>query len=118
MLLRCFGGASFSLFFADRCIVANSSFSCIFRRHHGHYRKTSSRFKWPYQGYMPSRTPYQLFPAISTPDDAKEFVSYLTKKEKLLLLPELQKLQKEKDFDGLWTVLQNASKARYTHTAV
>ena len=50
---------------------------------------------------MPSTTPYQMFPAITTPDDAKGLVSYLTQKERLLLLSQLQNFREEEDFDGL-----------------
>ena len=105
MLLRNFGGGSFSLFLADRFIVISSCSSCISRRyhghgHHGHHRRTSSRFKWPHQGFMPSRTPYQMFPPISTSDEAKGFVGYLTKNERLLLLSQLQQFKEEKDVDG------------------
>ena len=103
MLLRRFGGVvSFSVFFADRFIVVNSSSTCIFRRHYGHHRRTSSRFKWPHEGYMPSRTPYQMFPAISTADEAKGFVSYLTKNERSLLLSQLQEFQDDRGFDDLY----------------
>jgi len=102
MLLRYFGCRSFSLFLADQFAipVVNSSSSCVFRRYHGHHRRTSSRFKWPHQGFMPSRTPYQMFPAISTPDEANGLVNYLTKNERLLLLTALQEFKEEKDFDG------------------
>jgi len=53
---------------------------------------------------MPSQTPYQMFPAISSPDEAKGFVKYLTKSERLLLLSQLQKFQEEKDLDGVYLV--------------
>jgi len=106
MLLRCFGGRLVSIFLAERCIVVNSSLPFILRSYHGHHhhhhRKPSSRFKWPHEGFMPSRTPYQMFPAISTPDEAEGLVSYLTKNERLLLLSELQKFREEEDVDGLY----------------
>jgi len=101
LLLRCFGCSVISFVSVDRYLVVNSSLSCIFRRHYGHRRRTSSRFKWPHQGFMPSTTPYQMFPAITTPDDAKGLVSYLTQKERLLLLSQLQNFREEEDFDGL-----------------
>ena len=50
---------------------------------------------------MPSTTPYQLFPAITTPDEAKGLVSYLTKNERLLLLSQLQNFKEEDGVDGL-----------------
>jgi len=51
---------------------------------------------------MPSRTPYQLFPAITTVDEAKGLVNYLTKNERQLLLCELQQFRDEdEDFNGL-----------------
>ena len=90
-----------SLLFVDRFVVVNLSSTSLLCRHNGHHRRTSSRFKWPQKGFMPSRTPYQMFPAISTSDEAKGFVSYLTKNERLLLLSQLQKFPEEKDFDGL-----------------
>ena len=90
-----------SLLFVDRFVVINLSSTSLLCRHNGHHRRTSSRFKWPQKGFMPSRTPYQMFPAISTSDEAKGFVSYLTKNERLLLLSQLQKFPQEKDFDGL-----------------
>jgi len=100
----------FSSFSFDRIIVINYSSLCIFRRYHGHHHKrTSSRFKWPHQGFMPSRTPYQMFPAISTADEAAGFVSYLTKNERFLLLSQLQKFPTEQDFDGLYFALLNNS---------
>jgi len=98
---RCFGDLSVSLIFADRFFVASSSSTCELRRHYGHQRRTSSRFKWPHQAFMPSRTPYHLFPAISSSEEAKGFVSYLTKNERLLLLSELQQFREEKVLDGL-----------------
>jgi len=96
----------------DRCIVVNSTLSCTFHRDYGHQRRTSSRFKWPLLGYMPSRTPYQMFPAISTPAEAKEFVSYRTKNERLLILSELQKFQEEKCVDGLYSGLSGNATLR------
>lgn len=99
--LRCIGRSVFSLFSVDRCIVVNSSLLCIFRRHYGHRRRTSSRFKWPREGFMPSTTPYQMFPAITTHDDAKCLVSYLTENERSLLLSQLQNFKQEDAFDGL-----------------
>ena len=91
-----------SLLFADRFAVVTLSSTCVLCRHNAHHRRTSSRFKWPQKGFMPSRTPYQMFPAISTSDEAKGFVSYLTKNERLLLLSQLQKFPEEQDFDGLF----------------
>jgi len=96
--LRCFGCNVFSV---DRFIVVNTGLSYIFHRHYGHRRRTSSRFKWPHQGFMPSSTPYQMFPAITTPDEAKGLVSYLTRNERLLLLSQLQNFREEDDFNGL-----------------
>jgi len=41
-----------------------------------------------------------MFPAISTPDEAEEVVSHLTKGERLLLRTQLEKLKDEKDVQG------------------
>jgi len=101
LLLSCVRFGVFSPFSVDRLVVVNSSLSHSFRRHYGHRRKTSSRFKWPREGFMPSTTPYQLFPAITTPDEAKGLVSYLTKNERLLLLSQLQNFKEEDGVDGL-----------------
>ena len=42
-----------------------------------------------------------MFPAITTPDEAKGLVSYLTRNERLLLLSQLQNFREEDDFNGL-----------------
>jgi len=41
-----------------------------------------------------------MFPAISTAEEAKGLVSYLTKNERQLLLCELQQFRDEDDFVG------------------
>ena len=100
---RYFGKCTASLgsFAVYRQLTLGKGDICVQNRycHHGAIEQSSSldrvRFQWPRDNYMPSTSPYHMFPRISTPEDAKCVVSNMDNVTRKLILQELHLSEEE-----------------------
>jgi hypothetical protein len=54
------------------------------------------RFKWPQHGYMPSTAPFQLYPLLTSAEEARNIVAHMDDNERSLLSEELRKFEERK----------------------
>ena len=84
----------------QNCCILSTKQNCRFLSDADSSNADRMRFKWPRDNYMPSSSPYHMFPMISTIDDAKIVVDHMDSLSRKLLLQQLQIPGEEQSSEG------------------